>query len=760
MFPIGNRLNRSNQIKLNEVINFTQLLGQPDDYIEQKNFIERLYDAVSGANILIGINRVREYLNPEDLAKSGQPFKNDTLCGEQLDWILTKLDENPDYIALRGKLGFELTSLFDAFGYQESGFLTESSNTWVGSAERCSRVSLDYGRIKTHHCFGNFRFNSWTQPDVHHLQTELRIGLCVPRTCDTLSFANHKTKLERLGKHHLSDTLRRNLYLNSLFCIPDQESPIRQISTGGRVYLYIIGFWLAIIVSSTIITELNFGYMTNLLGNKGSSLLESFSLRKSVRTLKLPAPYRDENIRVDLRILDFIRIVMAILIIQLHSGLLCGLLSTRLLPIATIMKSDLVVFVLSFGLFIDTFLAIFGMLISYKLLCRFKPSHIVKPAIWIGVNLHIALRISPIFILVYWFNSLIMPHIGSGPLWDYAIDNSTMIGNCQNAAWWQSIPLTSTVGLPAPACNPPGWFLGAYSQIALLMPLVIYLIASYKYEISRISLIVFIAIISSINNGFKMSRQDVVPMDVITKYGSYLVVIIEKYENSGYMDTLSRFGTVAIGALLGYYLYRYEVGHIDKVPKWISSRTTNIILLLSHLIVFSLPLLGNSISGEKRPKLSAIQFGVLNGLFMFIWPTINCMLLFNVATTIRNNSMLKFMNHPFWHAFNKLGLTLYLIHMGVISYIITFDERLQPTTTYGDMWRTCLQVTFVSLVLALLIYILFEAPLMHLFTYLFTPSPDSDKEEYKSGPNKGKTIESSEAQRLKPSNSDIQQHVV
>lgn len=774
LFPLGNRLNpngsNNHQITPNKVVNLSQLLGQSDEYVESKNFVDWLYDSISAINLVLGVSYAHEYLRPHELLQSGNPsLRNDTICGQQLEWILTKLNENPDYMELKGKLGRELTGLLDAFGYQQSGFMTEGSKYWIGSADKCSKLSLNLGQIKTHHCYANFKFNSWTKPDVHYTQTELHIGFCIPRTCDTMSFSSHITKFERLSKYHLSNSLKKGLKINSLFCIPDEESPIRQLSIGGLVYLGLVGFWLALVVLATLINELNLTQISLfVLGPKGSTLLDSLNLRKSIKTLKSAAPYADDKIiRVDLRILDFIRIIMIVLIVQLHCGLLSTFLTTKFLPIALIIKSKFALIFLSCGLFIDTFMVIFGMLLSYKLLCRFKPNQIIKPPVWLMVNLNIALRVCPIFVLTYWFNALIMPQLGSGPLWDYGVDNSTTSGMCKIANWWQSIPHVSNVGkYPLPACNSPGWFLGAYTQIALLMPLLIYMLAEYKHEISRILLVIFVASISCVNVGIKMYQQQVISADALADYGGFLVVLIEKYEASGYMDTLSRFGTVTIGALLGYYLYKYEIGHLDTIPKWLASKRSNIILVTLHLIIFFSPLIGNIIAKvlSHRTQITMIQFAAINGFVMLIWPTINCLLLFNVATTIRNNSLLKFMNHPLWHTFNKLGLCLFLVHMGVANYILTFDEDTLPSPTYANIGRICLQVTFVSLILALLVYILFEAPLLNIITCLFTHSPITDKSKslHTSG---NKSIESSGQNNIEYSDKnhnvlDVQQQQV
>lgn len=731
LMPIGPGLNKSQKLTPNMLINYSRVFDQPKDYIESSSAVQRIHETIDSINLLMGLNFVHEYLYKTELEQSALPIVNQTQCGLQVDWILRRLEQNPDYINLEGKLGQELTSLMDSFGHQETGFFTQGANQWVGSAELCSRVSLDEGRVRTRHCFGNYRFKLWPKGNAAHIVTVLRIGLCLPETCDTSSSQHHKSKIEQLGKHQLSDTLKQSLYLESLYCIPDERSPLRQISTGGKVYLILVAIWIAFLLGNTLVCELilrpKFNH-NNLNTLRIPKLLEALTLRGSLKALNTTGWKHKEASRVDLRILDFIRVMMALAIIQVHCLLFCCFLAAARRPITDLSRSPLSLIILSSGRFVDTFLTIFGIIVSYSSLNSVKPNQLMKLKFWLYMNVNIALRISPIYVIIYMFNALIFRFIHSGPLWDYGIDHTSLSGGCKLAHWWQSIPLFTTVGkYPAPLCNSAGWFLGAYSQIALIAPLIIYLMASYRSYLNRIGLTFAIVLISCSNVGLKFYRQQVIPIEAISDHGGFLAGFVEKYESTGFFDTLSHLGSVTIGILCGYYLHKYESGKIDKFPAWAVGSSTNLILILIHIIIVILPLFAGLKDKKNRDSLTVTQFSIANSTLMAIWPVINAWLILIATTTYKHNTLIKMFKHPFWHSFNKIGFALYLVHMSIVNYILLADEKSTSNATYFDLFRVGCQVTFVSILVALLVYLFFEAPIEQIRHFVFKSKRITEK---------------------------------
>lgn len=763
----GEKRKPSELLKLSKVINITE------DYINSTNAEERLYDLEYQLNFENPFLLDCSYSSKKDLIVSGWPVSNQTKCIHQLAWINKNLELYPNYTFQKGLIGYELTNLLDSFGKPEPGFYSGAFN-WLGSYRLCEKVSLDRGNIKTRYCIAKMRPMWWPQNETIYPKTRVRLGLCLPETCDTLSFQVHKEAIENLAKFSLPKIYQQGLDFDSMFCLPDERSPIRQIPTSGYVYLSIVCAWLVLITIGTVLYEFLFHKRrvkrrmeskemsnsrisdfdvkilriniftdsekkTNELvkldkETSSKNLFEDFcdaiSIRSCIKSFKsnnFRVNYNQgHRVKVDLGVLDSIKCVMTLLVILGHSGYLSSIYSRSLVYRIELNSSLLGRLCLSVSRCVDSFFLFFGLLTTYTLMKKYKLKQLSNPALWFGINLGITARVAPLFMLVYWYSKSISPYLGSGPWWDYGVDKFSMKGVCMLDPWWKSILFFGSYGTPpVPTCNLPSWFLVSYTQISLLLPLITYIICKLPNYVAKFSLIAFLMLASTLSVSLKLYNQTSISEEGFTVYGAFLADLFEKFESTGNMTTLARLGSVSAGCLIGYLLRMYEVGKIHDWPSWIRSTVTTIINVILHVIIVFLPILGYKSGIDFLNLEGIISF---NSLTTVIWPILNSQLIIFATTIYNHKALVRFLSHSFWHILNKLGLMIYLVHWEIIFTTLTSHDE---APTYGymtDIMKTWAFGIFISILVAFVAHILIEAPLSRLIMVIYRRNVDQQSE--------------------------------
>lgn len=742
--------------KPSELLNLTKVISYTSQYINSTNALERLYDLEYQLNIENPFITDFNYSNKQDLSISGWPVANQYLCNRHLSWILLQLESSKNYTIQRGQHAYELTKFLDSYGRPESGTYGGIIN-WLGSYKGCRATSLDGGRIKTRYCIGRMWGKSWPKNESASRPTTIRVGMCLPETCDTNSFETERNALEALIKFELPKLYQDEMTIQSLFCLPDERSPIRRLPQSGQVYLTVLACWLALVIAASIVYELRSAkkkadiksYEIDQLAEtvdresnsrlnqfrakfvphmetekKGAcwsqAVLEALSLRCSIKSFKtntFQVRYKHgQRVRVDLSGMDVFKIVMCLVIVLAHSGYLVNVYSRSLSNRIEMLVGDLALFAVSLLRLVDVFFLFFGILTSYTLMRKFNAEQLSKPLVWLGVNIGIFLRISPIYMLVYWYSRSVSPYTGSGPWWDYGVDENSMKGVCMRDSWWKSIPYFGSIGEPpVPTCILPAWFLVSYSQISLILPLITYIICKLP-GLYKCALILYLCCISAMSTSYRLYMQTTVPSEAFLTYGAFLANLLERFESTGHMATLGRVGCVSVGSLVGYLLYCYDVGKISRWPAWLSKRTTLVGCLLFELVLLFLPVIGKKVSLVSG-NVSSMEIVVGVNAFVSIAFPITTSLLVIIATTVYNHKVvMRFFGHNFWHAFNRLGLCIYLVHWEVLFIAMTSFDQAPSYGFITDVLKLWSLGVLVSTVLALAIHLMIEAPLSRLLS--------------------------------------------
>lgn len=716
-----------------DLYNLTKIINQTEEYIESTNAIERLYDLEYNLNFENPFQIDQTYSRQRESQVSGWPVANQLKCGHQLDWILGQLDRHGKNLTLlRGRLGLELTRLIDTFGKPDAGVYS-GLVTWLGSYEQCQQLSLDRGNIKTRYCFARMRPMWWPKNESAASETIIRIGSCLPETCDTNSFDLHRAQLEKLIKFDLSEFWRQGLEFESLFCLPDERSPIRWIPLSGWVYIYAVSIWLAVVLTGSIIHELATREQkkdelakTTKVTTVGAQVAQALSIRcafKAFKTNRFRVRYaQGERVRVDLGMLDMVKILMAIGVVLGHSGYLWMIYTRTMGNRLSNATGGLGRMGLSVSRCVDTFFFFFGLLTAHTMLRKFSRAQLASPLTWLLVNLGVFFRITPLFMLVFWYSKSISPYTGSGPWWDYGVHQYSQKGACMRDPWWRSLPYFGcSTGVPAPACILPGWFIVSYSQLSLLLPLLIYILAGLVSNRQRFGLVTLLSLVSVAQLAFKLNIQTSIKLEHFSSLGSFAADLMEKFESIGFMSTLGKLGSVSMGCLVGYLLYRYGNGDILEWPRWVRSKVLFVLVIILHVVLVFVPVIASQITHlTQRNQTTLAEFIVSNAVLQLIWPMLNAILVINCTTIYNGHYLCRWAGHSFWRAFNKLGLCLYLVHWEVIFVGLTNYEQAPSHGFMTDVMKMWAFGVFFSLILALLLHILFEAPLAALTLLLFS----------------------------------------
>lgn len=760
-----------------DVLNLSKIINQTDEYIANTNAQERLYDLEHQLNWENPFIMDQSYSNKRDLQVSGWPVADQDKCGQELRWLLNQLNNiQQNYTLLKGRLGYDLTNWMDSMGKPETGTYSGVVN-WLGSHKQCSKLTLNGGKIKARYCIGKLRPSWWPEKETITPKTRIRLGLCLPETCDTLSFDVYKQMIEQLGKFEFNQFYKDNLHMESIFCLPDERSPVRQMPLSGHIFIYVACFWIAVVITATLVNEFlpkiicreyainrypQFARLSKQLesitihkenvkqarpadvsnqdqpkSTISSQILKALSLRSSLKAFKTNSfnvKYNQgHRVRVDLGGLDFFKVVMAVLVVLAHSAYISMVyirsLSNRI-ELSTNESGRLVV---SVARCVDTFFVFFGVLTSYTLMRKFSTKQLSNPLIWLGVNMGILLRITPIFTLVYWYSKSVSPYTGSGPWWDYGVDRLSLRGGCmQDSSWLRAIPYFGSTGSPrVPACNLPSWFIISYSQISIILPIVTYIICKLPGNLYRCLLILLLSCASALNISYRMYVQETLTAEAFSQYGGFVPDLLEKFQSTGYTSTFGRIGCVSVGCYVGYLLRQYETNKIKQWPNWLRSRPFIGFLALMHLVIVAMPVIGHRLEKYTGGHASMEQIVGVNGFFMIIWPILNSIVIIHATSVSNHTVIVRFFSHSFWHVANRICYCVYLIHWEIIFVGMTsFEEG----PTYGfifDVMKTWSFGLLFAIGISFLIHIAFEAPLSELLTVLarlLTPPKEVEPE--------------------------------
>lgn len=870
------------------------------------------------------------YSNKDDLIKSAQPVASASKCSNHLNWIERHLNRTDDVLFQRGEQHINLMALMDSYGHPEAGTYF-GHGYWLGSYYECSRVNINRARfdyedclnsgktaeecsrvnrsthedntydtsMKFRYCIGKGHESDWpsAEQDNYVPRISYKIGLCLPETCETLSFGSHSQQLERLMRFNLPKYMRKRINLHDIYCLPDRRSPIRQLPLSGRIYLGVLGAWMVLMLVSTFIyscykrhqrdireimqaslaaqiqiqnhhhhhlhqqqhhelldhhasnhilptsltmmpeksaslnwtnglvvdtsktfdneepiktslsadeqnqvnsaklllkiqldnspnrsttnnattiiydhnplssaamktttaavaatnangknqkTTVSDSDLSTSSSNTSSTLsawiyesptivkiLQALSIKETMKEFRQPpkmleTPEARRKLRVNLNALDFIKCLCCILvifghIIFIHMQHLSNIIHTIELSYEIYTRP-----LIAFFNFVDTFFIISGMLTAYFIFKRFNKRTFSNPVIWFSVSLLRLVRLSPVYILVFWFIKTISVYIADGPVWDYGTDKNSIKGLCINDNWWKSILYLGNVGTMQPHCILPAWSIIVDSQYSLFIPIIMFLI--FKHKRVGYAFLLVATLISTTKMSLQLASQTAVKTSDMAKIRLHVYPLISRFAAEFYNTAWNRMGPVAIGIFGGHMLYLYEIGHIKQWPRFMHGVCFKIVLAL-HVLIFMLPVIGRYTDDPSQTsETDNFIFIMSNATIKPIWSVINTIFLLRLITDLSKHSVLaRLASHNVWHCLGKLCFTSYLIHYEIILTLLKSRQDGLVDPNWMNAMREFSAVFLISTVISYFVYILYEAPVNRLIMLIFAAQNEALK---------------------------------
>lgn len=144
--------------------------------------------------------------------------------------------------------------LLDTWASKSSGLLM--GNTFFeGLYNECLRLKIvtDEGaKLPTRYCVAHLKVNDWPRVDKYDILS-LKKGICLPKSCDSSDYKNKFQLLLNLMEYNTRVYDRGQLKMHSLYCLPDEASPLRSVWNSPKAVATISGLalWFCLLAYCT-----------------------------------------------------------------------------------------------------------------------------------------------------------------------------------------------------------------------------------------------------------------------------------------------------------------------------------------------------------------------------------------------------------------------------------------------------------------------------------------------------------------------------
>lgn len=679
---------------------------------------------------------------------------DDQLCGSQLKSMLSQLKELHTVIdnkrlnnqtapstALEER-HIRLAKVLDAFGRYDSGVFVGRSH-FFGSYIQCSgsEMMLDNDelnhRTSSRYCVARLKIDKHLSPHIksrqkHYMEPKLDFlaGICLPESCHTKSFRQNKKIIQELvdSQFKLPTWLymEETLEVETIYCFVDDDSYLTKIPISGWLFILFIISWISIVLFATHY-KLKFADRLPIeIGRENwfGSLVNALDLSRSWENFKKKKA-KDKNHRVQLNVLNPVKVVGCISVVLIHSGL--GIASTAMnFPQGIKYYESKSYYFLSLSLLhiIDTFFVISGLMVTYFVVKRFsRREEISKIGVekkipflqqWFSVVLARYLRLLPAYFLVFWFTKSLFRLTGSGPVWDYGSNKLTMVGGCQLETWFSPFILVPAFSHPSRQCMPQAWTVANDLFLCtFLSPLILLLARNPNLAIKTIALLC----LSSI--GAMVYRMNLLPESLMNDVQEIKVDgMIRIYVNFTdiYIAPYFRAVPFLVGSVTGYLLYKYNQTPKRQWPQWFKNHVTKLscffmIILTTTSIVHPLLL--------KTPLVTQLKYQhwliwLYLTIFRFFWCVSNSVIFMRMTTDWKHGCFMRAFSGRFWRAMSKLNYGILLVHLNAIMYHLGTGTIAYDYFTINRSMLYLFANYMMSILCALVLHVGFESPIDHL----------------------------------------------
>jgi len=627
--------------------------------------------------------------------------------------------------------------------------------------------------IGTRFCMAGLRWPNWSNNSWSRRHMTVRVGTCLPESCDSESLGPHRDKLLNLISRQ-TNQYHSGFYIENLYCLPDEASeirdPLRHLGT-----LLFIGFlilWTLITIVASYMFWKNGKWLESECAQTWWSYLKSWciqtnlssffdtavrappnannapasgtaSLEKSHTISRVRRNYKtireddedeeqeeqQEDVRqeLDLASIEGLKVLGSISVMMSHVAML--VITRTSSPLITEMRdADGFNRVSTIcPAIVNVFFVITGSM-TVRTLARVVRAHSPSFMFWINFVLYRYVRVIPLYLVIHLFLQHAFRFMGHGPFWDYGTSHSSWSHSCQSESIWRILLPTANFISPSIHCNGVGWYVANDIQLTMLVPIIVpLLIKRPRLGHFFIGIACILGTLSHIRY-FYINETD--PRGLFEWTGLGLGRVTDD-TMPGYIYPQYRFVAYFVGLSLGQLLDSYEQKSIARFPKalyifgkwyfYLLFYILAIVPALTPLVlnwdVSSLKLLVAIFSGSSH-LLAAISF---SGLIICL------------TTGNFNQTITRFLSSNFITQVAKMAHSTSLVHLPLMFYHQQTSRSLPSIVTAYDMMRTTVVWLSEAFVLSFIVHILFEVPLrrflIKVLLAVLSPRKKEDKKK-------------------------------
>ncbi|XP_055844708.1 nose resistant to fluoxetine protein 6-like [Episyrphus balteatus] len=638
------------------------------------------------------LKKIRLDFKLTDIANNADDVKNAEKCVLQLQEIVNQFPS------------VKVARFIDAWGKFPSGLLYGHLRD-LGNYDQCVKTSVELneelGIATGKYCMATFPLTSpinVSESDLSLLREtpleekidarsliKLRIGVCIPEICSPQIIT---AIFQGITENVLNGTLSG---VKVSGCSVAKKPNYKAVDIFAIVLFSTIG---GLMLFSSL-----YDCFTSYFERKPIQLLMAFSVITNGRKLFMINTKKSPN---SIDCLTGIRVMSMIWVLHCHNYAYYAsqnLINT--IDVLSWYKKPWTMAVLMGTVSVDSFFFLSGLLLAWMGLRELDKTKgkLNVPMMYF----HRYIRLTPALAAVILFYVTLNKYIGSGPFRQALID----VHSSCDETWWSTLLYVQNYATPNKMCVVQSWYLAIDTQLYVLSPLV--LIPLWKWGKKFVPVLVILSLLS-----IGCIFATFISMGYTSLIGFGELDRVQKI----YFPTHTRYSVWIVGICFGFFL------HLNRQR---SLRPPMIMRLLGWIICF-----GTLISIVFAPyftissdhSASVGHAAAYEGLKRVAWSLALAWIVFACHFGFGGliNSIL---SHPIWQPLGRLNYCMYLVHMAVqtINFgTVRTDAYFSDYRLYLNFWSTF----GISVLVAILLSLSFEAPVLAIEKVLFATSHKKD----------------------------------
>ncbi|XP_022192559.2 nose resistant to fluoxetine protein 6-like isoform X4 [Nilaparvata lugens] len=516
------------------------------------------------------------------------------------------------------------------------------------------------------------------------LRPYLRIGICLPASCDVNDLNQHYSDV--ILKYNMTVKLDKHSCTSS----SEQEIKFEKLDWFAIFVIVLVGtICIVATINDVLRIYFNFKYGGTVFG-----LLRCFSFYENGKSI-----LRTSSSEKPLAALHGIRALSTFWIVFAHK-----MFQTYLFPAINNMQlttfhrsivSDLFIYG---ELSVDNFLLLNGLLLFYSKIKLSKLSN--RKFNVLSFYTQRLFRLAPAYFFQILLALSLYRFVNNGPLWKHYI--YVIKDNCLES-WWTHVIFINNYVMPNKQCSSAFWYLAVDMQLAVFSPLLLIPILKGNKIVPLVVVPLLLILAIMISTFITYSKG------YSTTFLNDRLAMREDLFATDYIPTHARISPWLLGVLVGYLLSGEDLKLSTKqaICGWILS-------IIPFACIFTISRYMHQEGAQYNLTLASIHNGLNNisWAILLSWIIVAC-------ETGYAGPIKTFLTWKVFQPFSKLSYTIYLIGPG-IQY--AFNSMMHTSNSYSlaqtlkDFGGELLSI----LMLAPYFYLLFEAPFIKLYQIMST----------------------------------------